>query len=155
MAKAYLGIGTNIGDRRGNLLAATALLSERVGSILTLSAVYETEPWGFDSENNFLNAVLALETNLSPVELLHITQQIEIEMGRIQKSHDGYQDRIIDIDILLYDDLILQTEHLTLPHPLMHRRIFVMKPLAEIVPDLLHPVFRKTMRQLLRELAGE
>ena len=149
MAIAYLALGTNIGNKRRNMITAAALLAERVGDVLALSGFYETEPWGFQSENTFLNAALQLETALSPLELLKATQDIEIEMGRTQKSNGAYHDRIIDIDILLYDDLVLQTPELTLPHPLMHERLFVMEPLAEIAPNVIHPVFKKPVISLL------
>ncbi|WFE85412.1 2-amino-4-hydroxy-6-hydroxymethyldihydropteridine diphosphokinase [Parabacteroides chongii] len=151
MAIAYLALGTNIGNKRRNMITAAALLAERVGDVLALSGFYETEPWGFQSENTFLNAALRLETSLSPLELLKATQQIEVEMGRTQKSNGTYHDRIIDIDILLYDDLILQTPELTLPHPLMQDRRFVMEPLLEIAPNVVHPVFKKTIVSLIRE----
>ena len=137
MAIAYLALGTNIGNKRRNMITAAALLAERVGDVLALSGFYETEPWGFQSENTFLNAALQLDTSLSPLELLKATQEIEIEMGRTQKSNGAYHDRIIDIDILLYEDLVLQTPELTLPHPLMHERLFVMEPLAEIAPNVI------------------
>lgn len=149
MAIAYLALGTNIGNKRRNMITAAALLAERVGDVLALSSFYETEPWGFQSENTFLNAALQLETALSPLELLKATQEIEIEMGRTQKSNGAYHDRIIDIDILLYDDLVMQTPELTLPHPLMHERLFVMEPLAEIAPNVIHPVFKKPVISLL------
>ena len=149
MAIAYLALGTNIGNKRRNMITAAALLAERVGDVLALSGFYETEPWGFQSENTFLNAALQLDTSLSPLELLKATQEIEIEMGRTQKSNGAYHDRIIDIDILLYEDLVLQTPELTLPHPLMHERLFVMKPLAEIAPNVIHPVFKKPVISLL------
>ena len=149
MAIAYLALGTNIGNKRRNMITAAALLAERVGDVLALSGFYETEPWGFQSENTFLNAALQIETALSPLELLKATQEIEIEMGRTQKSNGAYHDRIIDIDILLYDDLVLQTPELTLPHPLMHERLFVMEPLAEIAPNVIHPVFKKPVISLL------
>lgn len=151
MAIAYLALGTNIGNKRRNMITAAALLAERVGDVLALSGFYETEPWGFQSENTFLNAALRLETSLSPLELLKATQQIEAEMGRTQKSNGTYHDRIIDIDILLYDDLILQTPELILPHPLMQDRRFVMEPLLEIAPSVVHPVFKKTIVSLIRE----
>lgn len=151
MAIAYLALGTNIGNKRRNMITAAALLAERVGDVLALSGFYETEPWGFQSENTFLNAALQLETSLSPLELLKATQQIEVETGRTQKSNGTYHDRIIDIDILLYDDLILQTPELTLPHPLMQDRRFVMEPLLEIAPNVVHPVFKKTVVSLMRE----
>ena len=149
MAIAYLALGTNIGNKRRNMITAAALLAERVGDVLALSGFYETEPWGFQSENTFLNAALQLDTSLSPLELLKATQEIEIEMGRTQKSNGAYHDRIIDIDILLYEDLVLQTPELTLPHPLMHERLFVMEPLAEIAPTVIHPVFKKPVISLL------
>lgn len=151
MAIAYLALGTNIGNKRRNMITAAALLAERVGDVLALSGFYETDPWGFQSENTFLNAALQLETSLSPLELLKATQQIEVQMGRTQKSNGTYHDRIIDIDILLYDDLILQTPELTLPHPLMQDRRFVMEPLLEIAPNVVHPVFKKTVVSLMRE----
>ena len=149
MAIAYLALGTNIGNKRRNMITAAALLAERVGDVLALSGFYETEPWGFQSENTFLNAALQLDTSLSPLELLKAPQEIEIEMGRTQKSNGAYHDRIIDIDILLYDNLVLQTPELTLPHPLMHERLFVMEPLAEIAPNVIHPVFKKPVISLL------
>ena len=133
MATAYLGLGTNVGNKRGNLVTAAALLAERVGDVLALSDMYETEPWGFESDNTFLNAVIVMTTELSPMELLDATRLIEIEMGRIEKSDGAYHD-------------------LTLPHPLMHKRSFVMEPLAEVAPSVKHPVFGKTMRELLSEL---
>ena len=149
MAIAYLALGTNIGNKRRNMITAAALLAERVGDVLALSGFYETEPWGFQSDNTFLTAALQLETGLPPLELLKATQEIELEMGRTQKSNGAYHDRIIDIDILLYDDLILQTPELTLPHPLMHERQFVMEPLAEIAPNVIHPVFKKPVVSLM------
>lgn len=151
MANAYLALGTNIGNKRRNMITAAALLAERAGDVLALSGFYETEPWGFRSDNTFLNAALQLETSLSPQELLKITQQIEVEMGRTRKSNGVYHDRIIDIDILFYDDLILQTPELTLPHPLMHERLFVMEPLMEIAPHVVHPLFKKTVVSLMQE----
>ena len=152
MVTAYLGVGTNIGNKRGNLITAAALLAERVGDVLALSTIYETEPWGFDSENTFLNAVIVLQTSLTPFELLDATRLIEIELGRVEKSDGTYHDRTIDIDLLMVDDMILHTDHLTLPHPLLHKRAFVMEPLAEVASDVRHPVLGKTIRELLIEL---
>ena len=133
------------------MITAAALLAERVGDVLALSGFYETEPWGFRSDNTFLNAALQLETALPPLELLAATQAIELEMGRTQKSDGTYHDRIIDIDILLYDDLVMQTPALTIPHPLMHERLFVMEPLSEIAPNVIHPVFGKPVISLMPE----
>lgn len=155
MAKAYLSLGTNLGNKRRNLVTAAALLAERAGDILALSDIYETEPWGFESSHRFLNAALILETAYGPSELLQVTRLIEIEMGRIAKSDGAYDDRLIDIDLLLYDDLVMQTDRLSLPHPLMHKRRFVLEPLAEIAPEAVHPVFHKTIYQLTAELNDE
>lgn len=152
MALVYLGLGTNIGNKRKNMVTAAALLAERVGDVLSLSSFYETEPWGFASENTFLNAALELETVCSPMELLRLTQQIEREMGRTQKSDGSYHDRIIDIDILLYGNEVVHHEDLVVPHPLMQQRLFVMQPLAEIAPSLVHPVLQKSMYDLYMDL---
>lgn len=155
MAKAYLSLGTNLGNKRRNLVTAAALLAERAGDILALSEIYETEPWGFESSHTFLNAALILETSFPPSDLLQVTRLIEIEMGRIAKTDGAYEDRVIDIDILMYDQVVMQSSHLTLPHPLMHKRRFVMDPLVEIAPDAIHPIFHKTMYQLEAELNHE
>lgn len=152
MAITYLGLGTNIGNKRRNLITAAALLAERVGDVLALSGFYETEPWGFESNNWFLNAAVKLNTDYSPQELLVITQQIEKELGRTEKSNGTYHDRVIDIDILLYDDEVLQTLELVLPHPLMHERKFVMEPLAEIAPFVQHPIFKESIMDLNERL---
>lgn len=152
MAIVYMSLGTNLGNRHNNMLTAIALLSERVGKILALSALYETEPWGFESENTFLNVALSMETEYQPMELLSITQDIEQEMGRTAKSNGSYQDRLIDIDLLTYDQLIWESPILVLPHPLMHEREFVLKPLVEIAPDLVHPILNKKMSQLYDRL---
>lgn len=152
MALVYLGLGTNIGNKRKNMVTAAALLAERAGDVLSLSSFYETEPWGFASENTFLNAALELETDCSPMELLRLTQQIEREMGRTQKSDGSYHDRIIDIDILLYGNEVVHHEDLVVPHPVMQQRLFVMQPLAEIAPSLVHPVLQKSMYDLYMDL---
>lgn len=152
MALVYLGLGTNIGNKRKNMVTAAALLAERAGDVLSLSSFYETEPWGFASENTFLNAALELETVYSPMELLRLTQQIEREMGRTQKSDGSYHDRIIDIDILLYGNEVVHHGDLVVPHPLMQQRLFVMQPLVEIAPSLVHPVLQKSMYDLYMDL---
>lgn len=152
MAIVYLGLGTNIGNRRGNLVKAAALLAERVGDILALSGFMETEPWGFDSENLFLNAAIKMETPLTPDELLSATQAIEREMGREKKSDGTYHDRVIDIDILLYDNRVIEQPGLIVPHPLMQERLFVMAPLAEIAPFERHPLLGRTFMELADSL---
>lgn len=151
MAEVYLGLGTNLGDKEANLNIAMAEIRKRVGEILSLSAYYITEPWGFDSKNAFLNAVCKISTSLSPLDVLLTTQSIEKDLGRMKKSVNGqYSDRPIDIDILLYDDIVLDSPNLTIPHPLMHKRTFVMEPLSEIAPELVHPVLHKSMKEILK-----
>ena len=133
MHKIYLGLGSNLGNRKENLAYAIRLIGERVGKVLRVSSFIETEPWGFESDNTFVNAVILCETELTPREVLCTTQKIEREMGRQKKSTDGgYSDRCIDIDILLYDDLRVDEPDLQIPHPLMLKRDFVMIPLREI-----------------------
>ena len=150
----YLGLGTNIGDRRLNLTRAIELLSLALGKCIAVSRFIETAPWGFKSENSFLNCAAAFETELQTTELLDTTESIERELGRTVKSQGGnYSDRIIDIDILLYGNETIETERLTVPHPLMHKRDFVLQPLAEIAPDVVHPVLDKSIVLLLKELA--
>jgi len=131
--KIYLGLGSNLGDRQGNISRAYAEIEKLIGTIVRQSALYESEPWGFESDNSFINSVICCETTLSPHEVLKKTQSIERLLGRTQKSVDGhYHDRTIDIDILLYDDLTVNEPDLKIPHPLMRQRDFVMKPLSEI-----------------------
>ncbi|MDR1102813.1 MAG: 2-amino-4-hydroxy-6-hydroxymethyldihydropteridine diphosphokinase [Tannerella sp.] len=150
MAMTYLSLGANLGNRRQQLTAAAALLSERAGRLLALSRFYETAPWGYDSPHPFLNAAAQLETALAPQELLAATRQIERDLGRTAKTGGAaaYQDRLIDIDILLYDRLVLKLPDLILPHPRMHLRTFVLQPLAEIAPSLQHPVLNQTVAEL-------
>lgn len=149
MATVYMGLGTNLGDKEANLRTAIYKLQERIGKQVSLSSFYETAPWGFESDHSFLNAAIGLETSLSPIEILHITQEIEKELGRTKKSVNGsYSDRLIDIDILLYDTLVLQTPELTIPHPLMTERDFVMNPLIEIAGNVIHPTRQKTLSEL-------
>ena len=136
----YLSLGTNLGDKEHNLVSAITEIERRIGPIRAQSAFLATEPWGFESPNTFLNAAIKVETELSPHALLKVTQQIERDMGRTQKSTVNsqlstviYHDRIIDIDILLYDDLQIHTKKLTIPHPHMYERDFVLIPLKEIM----------------------
>ena len=137
--KVYLGLGSNLGDRNANLEQSIALIHERVGEVIRRSSFIETEPWGFESENKFLNGVILCETQLTPRQLLKVTLKIERQLGRRKNSTDSrlltpvsYSDRSIDIDILLYDDLTIDEPDLKIPHPLMEQRDFVMIPLREI-----------------------
>ena len=151
--RVYIGLGSNLGNRRRNLITAAALLAERAGDVVSLSSFYETEPWGFASENKFLNAALALETSLSPLALLHLTQAIERELGRTEKSRGAsYHDRVIDIDLLLYGGGVFRSDELEIPHPLLHERRFVLEPLREIAPFLRHPLFQKNIEELYQDL---
>ena len=153
MATAYLSLGSNLGDRLRLIQEAVAALTVEAGPVTALSSLYETEPWGFSSPHRFLNVALALETSLSPETLLAVTQRIERDLGRTHKSVDGrYADRTIDIDLLFVGDAVLDTPALTLPHPRLHLRRFVLEPLREIAPDLCHPLLRTSVSQLLAEL---
>ncbi len=152
MAVIFLSLGTNLGDRDSNLKEAISIIKKRVGSIISLSAFYQTAPWGFESTNEFLNAVVKVNTQLSAIELLLETQSIEIELGRLKKTNGSYSDRIIDIDILYYDQVCINTPNLVIPHPLLHLREFVLAPLLEIAPDWQHPILHKTTTELLAEL---
>lgn len=133
MHQVYLSLGSNLGDRKDNLAQAIRLIGERVGEVLRKSSFLETKPWGFESDNLFVNVCVLCETTLTPRQVLRATQKIERELGRTHKSVNGhYADRLIDIDILLYDDLRVDEPDLQIPHPLMFEREFVMIPLGEI-----------------------
>ena len=138
----YLGLGSNLGDRHTVLLSAIEQLVLRVGRLVRCSSFFETEPWGFESEHLFLNAVALFRTTLSPRELLTVTQDIERELGRTHKTLQGYEDRVIDIDILLYGDERVDEPDLQIPHPLMQERQFVMEPLNELRANMKRPAQR-------------
>ena len=132
----YLALGANLGDRRRAIRQAVARIAEQIGPVERQSSLYETQPWWFSSPHAFINACICCRTTMSPLQMLRATQRIEKEMGRVEKTHDEvYQDRCIDIDILLFDHLNIQTSELTIPHPLMHEREFVMVPLREILKE--------------------
>ncbi|MEA3490045.1 MAG: 2-amino-4-hydroxy-6-hydroxymethyldihydropteridine diphosphokinase [Candidatus Omnitrophota bacterium] len=152
MAITYLGIGSNIGDKESNLKEAVFRL-ETTGNaaILDRSLFYETHPAGGPRQENYLNGVLKVKTGIPPGEFLDLLKVIEEDMGR-KPSAERNHPRIIDIDILLYDDLILNTGKLTVPHPRMHERVFVLKGLAAIAPGAVHPVLEKTVEELYGEL---
>lgn len=152
MAKVYLALGSNLGDCRANLLQAVRQIEERIGRVISLSAFYASAPWGFDSVNAFLNGVLLVDSDHTAISILQIIKHIESEMGRLQKTTNAYSDRVIDIDILFYDNDIVQMSYLVIPHPLLHRRMFVLEPLCEIAPDYIHPQFEKSISLLCAEL---
>ncbi|MBR8703355.1 Bifunctional folate synthesis protein [Porphyromonas levii] len=148
--RVYIALGSNIGNRASILAQAVGLLSERVGVVTVESKVVETEPVGFVSEHPFLNQVVAVDTELSPLEVLETTQNIERELGRWRKSVDGvYLDRTCDLDIILYGDRIMEEAFLTIPHKLFRERKFVLEPLAEIAPEVIDPVTGKRINELL------
>ena len=149
MSTVYLGLGTNLGDKEVQLRTAVNEIEKRIGRIMILSAFYTTIPWGFTSEHTFLNAACTVETSLNPYELLSVTQDIEKNLGRKHKSVEHhYADRLIDIDILFFDQIIIHEADLQIPHPLLTKRDFVLKPLVEIAPDLVHPINHLTIRKL-------
>ena len=151
MIIAYLALGSNLGNKSKNLKQAIALIAERIGNLSAISSEYETEPWGFESKNTFLNQVVGVETNLTPEELLEETQTIEKKMGRTTKTTHSYSDRIIDVDILFYGNAVMKSEALELPHPFFHQRKFVLDPLNEIAPDFIDPRSGKKIREIAEE----
>lgn len=148
----YFGLGTNEGNKEENIRGAIEELSHLLGTPTAVATIIETEPWGFRSDNSFLNTVVAFKSTLAPEEILKATQEIERRLGRTKKSIGGcYSDRPIDIDILLYGNRIIESEHLTIPHPLLHKRLFVLQPLAQIAPQVIHPTLGKSITRLLKE----
>jgi len=153
MPTAYIGIGSNLGNREENCERAIRLLIEHGITVTKRSSMIETEPWGVREQPKFINMAVEIGTELDPEGLLRILKKIEEEIGRLPTSRWG--PRIIDLDILLYDDLIMETPDLVIPHPGMSEREFVLKPLAEIAPEKMHPVLKKSIKSLLMELSGK
>ena len=160
--QVILLLGSNLGGRRRMLADAKEMIGRKAGPVIRESSLYETEPWGFESQHAFLNQVLAMETHLEPQELMELLLEIEKELGRGSDrkklsnnasgdSNAGYSSRVIDIDILFYDQRIIDTPSLKVPHPQLHKRRFTLEPLNELDPNLVHPFFGKTISRLLAE----
>ena len=150
MSLSYIGIGSNIGDRYKNCLRAIELLEKGGVTVKKRSSIYETEPWGVKDQPRFINMAIQIETTFKPNELLRLLKDIEKEIGRRDSLHWG--PRIIDLDILLFNTVILNEEDLKIPHPFLHEREFVLRPLNEIAPDVIHPVFRMSIDELTQRL---
>jgi len=149
----YLLLGGNLGDREKNLADAAKLVAERLGKILLLSSIYETAPWGYQSQPSFLNQVVKVETDLAPLNILNELKDIELFLGR--KNTKKWHERLIDIDILMCDDMILNSKDLVIPHPHLHKRKFTLIPFAEIAAELVHPQLKKTIKKLSEECTDE
>ena len=154
--KLYLGIGTNLGNKLENLTNCNKLIAQKIGVIKKESSIYKSEAWGFESSESFYNQVLEVETRLSPEVILDKIKRIEKELGRTSKSlNEVYTDRLIDIDILFFENLICWSSELEIPHKYIADRKFVIEPMAEIAPDFIHPVIGKDTKALLLECKDE
>ena len=155
MHNVFLGIGGNIGNKQKNFAEVYAIIENQIGTVIKKSAIYETPPWGFRTNNVFWNSVIEIETPLSPEKLLGKIHSIEKQLGRQRNQQEGYSSRPMDIDILYFDELYIETEKLIIPHPRIQLRRFVLVPLNEIAPNFKHPLLRLTTLQLLENCKDE
>lgn len=144
-----ISIGTNTGNRIQNLKKAITEINARLGKIEKISSVYESEPWGFESENWFYNMLVVLNASVDPLHLIEKLLEIERSMGRI-RNKNGYSDRCIDLDVILCNEFTICSKNIILPHPHMHKRLFVLLPLQELMPQWVHPFFKKNTDELIR-----
>jgi len=151
MQTCYILLGSNLGDRVRNLQAAREQINSRIAQIIKVSSLYQSESWGFETTDIFLNQVIEAKTDLDPDTLLDQLLNLETLLGRKRHGHGFYTSRLIDLDILFYENLIISKNGLVIPHPLLHKRRFVLTPLGEIAPDWVHPVFNKNINELLQE----
>lgn len=140
-----------MGDRKKNLARAIRYINVSIGHIIDLSGIYESEPWGFEAQEHFLNIVVEVISDLEPLEMMRKSLEIEEKLGRVRSTSEGYVSRIIDIDLLFYQDVVLSEPSLTLPHPHLHKRRFVLEPMCEIAPDYIHPVIGLSIAELLKQ----
>lgn len=148
LASCALLLGGNMGDRADFINKAIDLISERIGEVRTRSKFYESEAWGFECNDKFLNMAIIVNTVLSPFQLLSSIKEIEKELGRVKLKYGEYESRVIDIDIIFYDDVVLVSDELTIPHRLMHERQFVLEPMKEVLPDYIHPILNRKVSEL-------
>ena len=151
MNTAYLLLGGNMGDRLSIIAKAITLIQASCGSVVKKSSLFESAPWGFEDKNQFINQVIMIETAMSAKDLLQNLLDIELSLGRVRNNAANYSSRNIDIDILFFNDAVINEQNLIIPHPLLQERKFTLLPLNEIASDLLHPVFKKTIHELLNE----
>ncbi len=149
-SKVIAGLGSNLGDRFDALKRAMELIREEAGEITAASSVWETEPWGFDADEQFLNMVIVIRTSLEPARLIQLFRSIEGRLGRKKSGGGKYESRIIDLDILFWDDRVISLPGLEVPHPKLHTRRFVLEPLQEVAPEAIHPVTGLTVAEMLQ-----
>jgi 2-amino-4-hydroxy-6-hydroxymethyldihydropteridine diphosphokinase len=149
-SKVIIGLGSNLGDRYFALERAMGLIGEEAGEIIASSSVWETEPWGFDADEQFLNMVVVIKTVMEPKRLVQLFRSIEGRMGRKRSGAGKYESRLIDLDILFWEDRIISIPGLEVPHPKLHSRRFVLEPLLEVAPDTVHPVTGLTVGEMLQ-----